>query len=124
LWLRFNPRLPVGKKASAKMAEPDPLRPRRDTDRAQLEMLASGVTSGSGALNPTLVGEAKYELMLRDREYAEQQEKSRRDFETALADKQLRAATAVAWATKWAMWAAIASAIGAVIQAGLALYHW
>ena len=106
------------------MAEPDPLRPMRDIDRAQLEALASGITTGSGSVDPRRVGQARHERLLRDLEYDEQQEKSRRDFETALADKQLRAATEVAWATKWAMWAAIASAAGVIIQAVVALYHW
>jgi hypothetical protein len=92
------------------MAEPDPGRPMRDMDRAQLEALASGITSGSGGANPARAGHARYELLLRDRELAEEQEKSRREFETALADKQLRAATDVAWATRWAMWAAGAAA--------------
>jgi hypothetical protein len=109
---------------TAKVAEPNPLRPMRDMDRAQLEALASGITSATGAANPKLAGEARYELMQRDREYAEQQEKSRREFETALADKQLRAATNVAWATKLAMWAAIASGAGAIIQAVVAVHHW
>jgi hypothetical protein len=109
---------------TTQVAEPDPLGPMRDMDRAQLEALASGIASTSGYLNPKLAGEARYELMLRDREYAEQQENSRRDFETALADKQLRAATDVAWATKWAMGAAVASAAGAIIQAVAAVYHW
>lgn len=96
----------------------------RDRDRAGLEMLASGITSASGIANPKLAGEARYELMQRHREYAEQQEKSRREFETALADKQLSAATNVAWATKLAMWAAIAAGAAAIIQAVVALHHW
>ena len=99
----------------------NPDRPKRDMDRAQLEALASGVTSNSGAPSPALVGEARYELMIRDREYAEHQEQSRRDFEIALADKQLRAANDVAWATKWAMGAAGVAALGAIVQAVMAV---
>jgi hypothetical protein len=76
------------------MTEPDPLRPMRGRDRAELETLASGITTATGAPNPQ-AGQARLELKLRDQEYAEQQEKSRRDFETALADKQLSAATNV-----------------------------
>jgi hypothetical protein len=106
------------------MAEPDPLRPLRDMDRAQLEALASGITTGSGSVDPRRVGEARYERLLRDQEYGEQQEKWRHDFETALADKQLKAATDVAWATQLAMWAAVASGISAIIQAVIAIHHW
>jgi hypothetical protein len=98
------------------MAEPDPLRPMRDMDRAQLEADACGIPGVMGPPDPRRAGQAKYELLLRDREYAEQQEKSRRDFETALADKQLRAATDVATATRWAAVAALASAAGAIGQ--------
>lgn len=47
--------------------------------------------------------------------------KSRRDFETALADKQLRAAADVARATWWAMWAAGLAAAGAIVQAAMAV---
>jgi hypothetical protein len=43
----------------------------RGMDRAQLEALASGITSGSGAANPALAGQARYELLLRDREHAD-----------------------------------------------------
>lgn len=70
------------------------------------------------------VGRARAELLKRDRYHAEQQEKSRREFENTLADKQLKAAADVAWATKWAMIAAIASAFGALIQALVAIHHW
>jgi hypothetical protein len=109
---------------TAEVAEPDPLRPMRDMDRAQLEALATGITSPAGTLDPKLAGGARYEMMQRDREYTERQEKSRREFETALADKQLSAATNVAWATKWAMWAAIAAGVAAIIQAVVAVHHW
>lgn len=53
------------------MAEPDPDRPMRDRDRAQLEALASGI----GGASPLQAGQARYEMLLRDREYAEEQEK-------------------------------------------------
>jgi hypothetical protein len=55
----------------------------RDIDQAQLEAWASGLPV-FGAVDPARTGQARYELRLRDQEYAEQQEKSRRDFETAL----------------------------------------
>jgi hypothetical protein len=103
---------------------PDPSRPMRDRDRADLEMLASGITTASGSASPREVGQARVELKLRDWEYAEQQETTRRNFETALADKQLKAATDVSWATKWAAVAAAVSAFGAIIQAVVAIYHW
>jgi hypothetical protein len=103
------------------MDEPDPGRPMRDTDRAQLEAWASGIPDFSGRANPLQAGQARYELLLRDREHAEEQEKSRQAFETALADKQLRAATDVARATRWAMWAAGAAAAGAIVRAAMAV---
>src|SRR5262249_33609142 len=96
------------------MAEPDPLRPMRDMDRAQVEALASGIP-GVMAPNSAQAGQARYELLLRDRKHAEEQGRSRRDFESALADKQLSAATDVAKATKWAAWAAAFSAAGAIV---------
>jgi hypothetical protein len=95
-----------------------PLRPMRDLDRAQVETLASGDRD----LHTR--GTARAELDFRDREYDEEQERSRRAFDTALADKQLRAASDVAWATKWAMAAAGAAALGALIQAAMAVITW
>ena len=108
------------------MAEPDPLRPMRDMGRAQLEAWASGIPGVMGPPNPAQAGQARYELLLCDREHAEQQERSRRDFESALPDKQLSAATDVAEATNWAMWAAFAAAFGAIVQAVMAVvgYLW
>jgi hypothetical protein len=108
----------------------DPLREMRDFDQARLETLAS-----TGNSNLQTRGAARAELDLRDREYDEQQEAerrqwevdrehSRRIFELNLADKQLRAASDVAWATKWAMVAAIAAALGALIQAAVAVLTW
>jgi hypothetical protein len=105
------------------MAEPDSGRPMRDMERAQLEAFASGIPGPMGP-NPGQAGQARYELLLRDREHAEQQEKSRQAFETALVDKQLRAATDVAWATRWAMWAAVAAAAGAIAQAAMAVVSY
>jgi hypothetical protein len=100
--------------------------------------------------NPQWRGDARAEIVRRDREYAEQQEQSRREFQkamfdaegdreverrqfdqaladeqmdhaTALADKQLTAATAVATATQRALWAASFAAAGALIQAAAAV---
>jgi hypothetical protein len=92
-------------------------------DRITLENYAAGRPRDF----PNL-GAARVELLRRDSEYAEEQERSRREyesdrdlkrqqFETALADKQLAAAIAVAKATKLAAWAAGFSAAGAVVTA-------
>jgi hypothetical protein len=93
----------------------------REQPREVVEAIASGVRSAGGAVNVVQVGLAKAELIRRDRENAEQEERSRRDFESALADKQLSAATDVANATRLAMWAALAAAIGAIVQAVMAI---
>lgn len=53
----------------------------RDRDRAEFEMLASGSTSHSGITLPKLIGDARAELLRRDREYAEGLEDSRRRWE-------------------------------------------
>jgi hypothetical protein len=103
-------------------------------DRITLENYAAGRPRDA----PNL-GRARVELLRRDNEYAEEQERSRRKFETdhqaarqefeeklaqrqmdhaaELADRQLSAATSVANATRWAVWAAGFSAGGAVITA-------
>ena len=60
----------------------------REQERDLVEATASGVTSPSGTINIRHLGLARVELIRRDREHAEQQERSRRDFESALADKQ------------------------------------
>jgi hypothetical protein len=86
-----------------------------------VEATARGVTSSSGQVNVRHLGLARVELIRRDQEDAEQQERSRRDFESALADKQLSAATDVAKATRWAMVAAFAAAFGALVQAVMAV---
>jgi hypothetical protein len=90
-----------------------------------VEATASGLARYSGALiNPRQIGLARAELIRRDREDAEQQERLRQDFESALADKQLSAATDVAKATRWAMWAAAAAALGAIVQAVMAVVSY
>jgi hypothetical protein len=97
----------------------------REQDRAKVEEFASGVPRSAAAnLYPRQIGLARAELIRRDREDAEQQERSRRDFESALADKQLSAATDVAKATRWAMWAAAAAALGAIVQAVMAVFSY
>ena len=55
-------------------------------DRAQLEAQASGITTGSGARSqtPLGVGLARAEILYRDHEYAEDQERSRREFDLDL----------------------------------------
>jgi hypothetical protein len=72
----------------------------REQDRALVEATARGVTSSSGQVNVRHLGLARVELIRRDQEDAEQQERSRRDFESALADKQLSAATDMAQAPR------------------------
>src|SRR5438132_11883423 len=80
----------------------------REMGRVQLEAAADGLENLGGAEHA-----AKAEIVRRDRDYAEEQERSRREFETAraqhqmdhaaaLADKQLSAAIDVAKATKFA----------------------
>jgi hypothetical protein len=96
----------------------------REQPQEMVEATARGVTSSSGQVNVIQLGLARVELIRRDREYAEQQERSRRDFESALADKQLSAATDVAKATRWAMWAAAAAALGAIVQAVMAVVSY
>jgi hypothetical protein len=53
----------------------------RDMDRAEVEAIASGRTSASGQLDVRALGSARAELVRRDQEYAEQQEKIRQEFE-------------------------------------------
>src|SRR4029077_5968688 len=100
-------------------------------------------------VNAQVVGLARAELLRRDREYAEQQEQARRAFETAqfnaegdrdakrkefenaLADRQMDHATALAKdqvgaaksaarAARWAAGATAAAALGAIAQAIIA----
>jgi hypothetical protein len=109
-------------------------------DRITLENYAAGRPRDF----PNL-GAARVELLRRDNEYAEQQERSRRTFETdmfeavgkreaarqefeeklaqrqmdhaaALASEQLNTARAAAKAAKWAAWAAGVAALGAIGQ--------
>jgi hypothetical protein len=67
-------------------------------------------------------------MLRRDRQYAETIERKRQEFENALgekqlaaAQKQLDAAVDVAKATKRAFWAAVAAAVGAIVQGGAAV---
>jgi hypothetical protein len=122
----------------------------RDMDRAEVEAIASGRTTTSGQLNVRDLGSARAELVRRDEEYAEQQEKirqqfeqeiertrteremSRQDFEeklvqrqidhaATLAREQLNTAQAAAKAAKWAAWAAGVAALGAIGQIFVAI---
>ena len=52
-----------------------------DVDRAEVEAIASGRTITSGRLDVSELGSARAELVRRDQEYAEQQEKIRQEFE-------------------------------------------
>src|SRR4051812_37236960 len=100
-------------------------------DREQVEQYASGQHSNDSFV----VGLARAELVRRDQEWAELQEadrrawevereEARRKFDSELAEKQLRAAIDVANATKWAMIAAFASALGAIIQAVISIVSY
>jgi TolA-binding protein len=53
----------------------------RDRDRADVEMIASGITSNSGRVNVAELGQARAELVRRNHEYAKAQERSRREYE-------------------------------------------
>jgi hypothetical protein len=53
----------------------------RDMDRAEVEAIASGRVTTSGRLDVRELGSARAELVRRDQEYAEQQEKTRQEFE-------------------------------------------
>ena len=77
----------------------------RRMTRVELEVAAAGPTAGLPIMH-----RARVEIVRRDQEYAAAQERSRRDFEVALVDKQLAAATGVRKATKFAAWAAGLSA--------------
>jgi hypothetical protein len=52
----------------------------REMDRAEIEAIASGRTTG-GRLDVRELGSARAELVRRDQEYSEQQEKARQEFE-------------------------------------------
>ena len=52
----------------------------REMDRAEVEAIASGRTTG-GRLDVRELGSARAELVRRDQEYAEEQEKARQEFE-------------------------------------------
>ena len=56
----------------------------RDMERADVEAIASGRTSGSGRLDVSALGSARAELVRRDQEYAEHQERARQEFEREL----------------------------------------
>jgi hypothetical protein len=73
----------------------------RGKPREELEALAD---PRNAAIEPAAA--ARAEMVRQDQERA-----------AALVDKQIKAAADVSWATKWAAIAAIASAVGALIQA-------
>src|SRR5215472_7343522 len=56
----------------------------RDMARAEVEAIASGSTSTSGRLDIRAIGDARAELVRRDQEYADQQERIRQEFEREL----------------------------------------
>ena len=98
----------------------------RTADREPVEQYAIGRHTS----DTFVVGLARAELARRDQEWSEEQEadrcaweaereQSRRQFETELADKQLRAA--MAKATKQSMIAAFASSLGAIVQTVMAV---
>jgi hypothetical protein len=117
----------------------------RAMDRARLEIYAARLPIDQGHS----VGAANAEIIRRDREYADQQEQSRRQFETtldnaaaqretmrqqseealaqrqmdhttALAKEQVGAAQSAAKAAKWAAAATGVAALGAIAQAVIA----
>jgi hypothetical protein len=53
----------------------------REMDRAEVEAIASGRTITGGRLDVRELGNARAELVRRDQEYVEQQEKIRQEFE-------------------------------------------
>jgi hypothetical protein len=109
----------------------------RNMNRAQLEGLVHGVIHGD-------LGPARAELVRRDREYTDAQERDRREWETthqaarqkfeeelaqrqmdhaaALAKEQLDTAQSAARAARMAAWAAAASAVGAIGQVIVAIF--
>jgi len=113
----------------------------RAMTQAQLELVARA--SGQMPDQARRIAYARVEHLRRDREYAEQEEQSRREFETnlqatrrqfeealaqrqmehaaAVAREQLDTAQAAARAAKMAAWAAVASAFGAVVQVVIAI---
>jgi hypothetical protein len=110
----------------------------RTMTQAELEIVAG--VPGQTPEQARRIGNAKAELVRRDREYAEGQERDRREWETrhqaarqefeeelakrqmdhaaALAKEQLDTAQAAARAARMAAWAAVAAALGAVGQGG------
>ena len=56
----------------------------REQDRALVELTASGATGAAGMVDVRQLGLARAELYRRNREDAEQQEHSRREFEMGL----------------------------------------
>ena len=113
----------------------------RAMTQAQLELVAT--SSGRMPDQARRIAYARVEPLRRDREYAEQGEQSRREFETnlqathrqfeeelpqrqmdnaaSLAKEQLDTAEAAARAARMAAWAAVASAFGVVVQAIIAI---
>jgi hypothetical protein len=106
----------------------------RKFSRATLEVMATGLALDKGGN----IGNARAEIIRRDRDYTEKQELSRRKFETdhqaarqefeeklaqrqmdhaaALAKEQLNTAQAAAKAATMAAWAAGVAALGAIGQ--------
>jgi hypothetical protein len=77
------------------------------TDLALQELVDSGIA------NPRFTASAKVELERRRRKYAEERER-----------EQLNVARAAARASKWAAGAALAAALGAIVQAGFSGLQW
>lgn len=78
--------------------------------------------------DPQVIGLARAELLRRDQVYDEEQAQRREalaqrqmDHAAKLSSEQLRTAEAAVKATKLAVWATIFAAIGAAIQAAMAL---
>jgi uncharacterized membrane protein YcjF (UPF0283 family) len=104
------------------MTEEEHLRSLSDAELETRVLLVPGSTEYQAS------GRVLAEHRRRQREYAETQERSRREFEplqmdraAAVADKQLGAAVDVAEATKWAVWATALAAFGALVQGAVAV---
>ena len=109
----------------------------REMDRSEVEAIASGRATG-GRLDVRELGAARAELVRRDQEFAEQQEKIRQEFDAALARENRETARQVAQMLseaakevserqirigRQAVWAAVASAVAAMFAVAITIIH-
>jgi hypothetical protein len=117
----------------------------REVPRAELETIASATTNAAAFVDQKDLGEARAELVRRDREYAEAQEQSRRKYEderaatrrefeeqlmrrqmehaSNLAEEQLNTARSAARAARWSAVAATIAAAGVIGQIIIAIVN-